>query len=114
MSVKTKCVYDEAEPDDGFRLLVMRFWPRGVRKDRVDGWEKELGAPKDLIKDWKSGAITWAEFSKRYRTAMREQQGKIAELAERANKETITLLCSCREGNRCHRFLLKKLIAKSG
>ncbi len=112
MAVKTKCVYDKAEAADGYRLLVMRFWPRGVRKDSVDAWEKELGTSADLIKEWKSGSVTWPEFSRRYRAEMRSQKDKIAELAKRAKKETITLLCGCREENRCHRSLLKQLISK--
>jgi uncharacterized protein YeaO (DUF488 family) len=28
MPVKTKRVYEEPEPGDGYRVLVMRYWPR--------------------------------------------------------------------------------------
>ncbi len=113
MPVKTKCIYDEPEAADGYRLLVMRLWPRGVRKEAADAWEKELGAPVDLIRQWKNDDITWAGFSRRYLVAMREQKDKIGQLAKRAGKETITLLCGCRDENRCHRILLKKLIEEA-
>jgi uncharacterized protein YeaO (DUF488 family) len=111
--VRTKCIYEEASPEDGYRLLVMRFWPRGVRKDRVDGWQKELGAPKDLIRGWNSGDISWDEFARRYREAMADEGDKILDIARRANKETITLLCGCKEENRCHRSLLKRMIERA-
>ncbi|MBF0939280.1 MAG: DUF488 family protein, partial [Schaalia georgiae] len=33
MSVVLKRVYEDPSPDDGYRVLVDRLWPRGVRKD---------------------------------------------------------------------------------
>ena len=30
---KLKRVYEEPSPDDGFRVLVERLWPRGVSKE---------------------------------------------------------------------------------
>jgi uncharacterized protein YeaO (DUF488 family) len=112
MAVKTKRVYDPASSDDGHRLLVMRTWPRGVKKGAVDEWEKELGAPKDLIKDWKGGNCDWAEFKKRYRKAMKDQKDRIAEVAERARVGTVTLLCGCEDEKHCHRALLKQMIER--
>ncbi len=38
--IKTKRVYDKPEEDDGFRILVDRIWPRGLKKNesRLDSW----------------------------------------------------------------------------
>ena len=47
---RTKRVYEPREPTDGTRLLVMRLWPRGIKKNHVDAWFKELGAEVPLIK----------------------------------------------------------------
>lgn len=110
MPVKIRSVYEDAEPSDGYRLLVMRRWPRGVRKDSVDEWDKELGTPDDLIDDWKAGEVEWPDFRKRYRKAMKDQKARIRELAERAGDETITLLCGCKDEKRCHRSLLKEMV----
>ena len=44
MDVRLKRVYDAAAPDDGYRVLVDRLWPRGVSKERAaldsnqNGW----------------------------------------------------------------------------
>jgi uncharacterized protein YeaO (DUF488 family) len=114
MNVKIKCIYDKPEPDDGYRLLVMRKWPRGVRKDSVDAWEKELGTPPELIQKWKEGSVTWSEFSRKYLLAMKAQSDKIGDLAARAKTQTVTLLCGCRDEKHCHRSLLKQLILKAG
>jgi uncharacterized protein YeaO (DUF488 family) len=30
--IQCKRVYEQASPDDGYRVLVDRLWPRGVKK----------------------------------------------------------------------------------
>jgi len=55
--VRTKRVAEPAAPDDGTRVLVMRLWPRGVRKTAADQWLKGLGTPLNLIREWKTGTI---------------------------------------------------------
>lgn len=113
MAVKTKCIYDPVEPSDGSRILVMRYWPRGISKDKIDSWEKELGTEPDLIKKWKGGSISWSEFSRQYRKFAAQHKDKIGELAQRAKHETLTFLCSCRDEPHCHRTILKQLISKN-
>lgn len=48
-----KRAYDEAQPQDGYRLLVDRLWPRGVSKEeaKLDDWSKAL-APSDDLRKW--------------------------------------------------------------
>jgi len=113
MPIKTRSIYEKPADDEGYRVLVMRYWPRGVRRNAADVWEKDLGTQPDLIKAWKEGKVTWQEFVKRYRASVATQKEKIAELAERSKKETVTLLCSCREESRCHRSVLKELIGRA-
>lgn len=111
--IKTdKTIYDPASPSDGSRILVMTIWPRGVRKERIHEWRKELGCSRELIREWKTGNISWEEFRKRYFKEMSapEKQKLIRQLAERSRKETLTLLCTDKDESRCHRSLLKELI----
>ena len=112
ITVQTKRVYDPPTPADGERVLVMRFWPRGIRKDHIDRWERDLRAPPELIREWKRGALSWAQFAARYRKAMQDQGDKIADLAELAKTRTLTLLCGCRDEEHCHRSLLRTMIEK--
>ena len=107
-----KSIYDPKSKDDGLRVLVMRYWPRGVKKERVDIWFEDLGTSKELIRAWKAGMITWAQFRSRYLAELKEarKQALIRVLAARARKERVTLLCGCRDPNRCHRILLKEQI----
>ena len=107
-----KSIYDPKSKDDGLRVLVMRCWPRGVKKKRVDIWFKNLGTSKELIRVWKAGMITWAQFRSRYLAELKEEhkQALIRVLVARARKGKVTLLCGCRDPNRCHRMLLREQI----
>jgi uncharacterized protein YeaO (DUF488 family) len=109
-----KSIYDPKSPSDGLRVLVMRYWPRGIKKDRVDVWFRDLGTSPKLIKAWKSGKLTWIEFKKAYRAELKSKQDIIRELAKRARTEKLTLLCSCRDPSQCHRAILKQLVERAG
>lgn len=107
-----KTVYDKPSLGDGKRILVMRLWPRGVRKESVDLWLKEVGTERELIREWKAGKVTRAEYELRYYKMMEgvEQQRLVREIADYARKGPVALLCSCRDPERCHRSLLKRLV----
>lgn len=105
-SVRTGRVYDPHSRDDGYRLLVMRLWRRGVRKGAVDGWEKELGPSADLLRAYRAGSVGWEEFARRYRAEVGEKRELLEGLSRRGRGGTVTLLCGCRDESRCHRTLL--------
>ncbi len=114
--VKTKSVYDPVEESDGQRILVSRYWPRGLSRERLSLTEhlKEMAPGVELLQDWKKGNISWDEYKNRYYKEMAQQQETISKLAKRASNKTITLLCFEREEDpHCHRHLLKDLIVKS-
>jgi len=110
--IRTGRVYDPPSRSDGYRLLVMRLWPRGVRKDVVDAWEKELGPSVELLQAYRAGEITWAEFARRYRSEVRKKPELLESVRKRAPHGTVTLLCGCEDESRCHRTLLKKIVEK--
>ena len=111
--IKTvKTVYDKPEKSDGERILVMTYWPRGVSKDRIDLWLKELGTQKDFIKKWKSGEVTWNEFKKEYKKGLTIRRHLLEDLAYRSIKGDITLLCTDKDAAHCHRTLLALEIEK--
>jgi uncharacterized protein YeaO (DUF488 family) len=109
------------ESDDGQRILICRYRPRGVSKadETWDQWLPQLGPSKELHAAYygKGGKMpaTWSAYQSRYLTEMRAQKETIQELAQRVfDGEQITLLCSsaCTRESRCHRSLLKSLIER--
>ena len=64
--IKIKRVYDPVEKDDGVRVLVDRLWPRGVKKDKVDVWLRDI-APSDELRKWfNHDPSKWEEFKRKY------------------------------------------------
>lgn len=68
MTVVIKRVYDDPDQLDGFRVLVDRIWPRGLRKDaaHLDVWVKDA-APSSELRTWFGhDAARFDEFRGRY------------------------------------------------
>lgn len=114
LRLRTKRWNDPAKPDDGFRLLITRYRPRGVSKDEEtwDEWWPDLGPSPALLAAYKGkhgDSIDWATYEARYLDEMARQSFRIRALASRLRDgEAVTLLCSsaCRDPDRCHRTLL--------
>ena len=51
--IQIKRIYDLPSEDDGFRILVDRLWPRGVKRGdaRIDLWAKQV-APTSELRKW--------------------------------------------------------------
>ena len=115
MDVVTKRIYEPAVPDDGHRVLIMRLWPRGIRKERVSVWLKELGPIPPLLRAYLDDTITWPEYTRRYLAGLArpEAQAAIAEVRQRAARGRVTLLCGCPDETRCHRSLLRAYLLDS-
>jgi uncharacterized protein YeaO (DUF488 family) len=94
MTVQTKRIYDEPEPDDGTRILVDRLWPRGVSKEeaQLDDWMKEV-APSDGLRAWfDHDPDRWEGFQDRYQKELEHRTEQIDALLEHAGDGTLTLL----------------------
>ena len=111
---RTKRIYDRPARDDGARVLVMRLWPRGIRKERVDHWLRELGPVKPLLRAFLDGDVEWAEYRPRYLAGLKrpEAQEDIGRVFELGRRGRVTLLCGCADENRCHRTLLRRYLER--
>lgn len=122
MPVRTKRWNDPRDEGDGYRVLVCRYRPRGVRSEDEpwDVWCKGLAPSEELHADayGKRGpAIAWTEYEARFAEEMRGSAGFWLEgLAARVRRgDTVTLLCSsaCVDPARCHRTLVKRLVEEA-
>lgn len=98
------------------RVLVMRLWPRGIKKSAVDLWLKHLGAEVKNIRAFKAGSLGWTEMRKRYLAGLRRGAASVelAALERLAGERPVTILCSCEDERRCHRGILKSLLRSGG
>ena len=107
--LRTKRVYDKPERADGTRVLVMRLWPRGIKKSAVGLWLKDLGAEVANLRAFKAGRIGWPEMRRRYLAGLKREPAASAlrRLRAMAKRGRVTALCSCADEKRCHRSLLR-------
>lgn len=111
-NIRLKRIYDAPAPEDGHRVLSMRYWPRGIARSAVDEYTTKTAPSKELVHAFKHEGLAWDPYVKRYLTEMQSgaAQTEIARLAELAKSRTITLMCGCEDESRCHRSLLRQLI----
>lgn len=100
-AVRVKRAYEEPGADDGYRVLVDRLWPRGVRKDAlaIDAWMKEVG-PSDELRRWFGhDPARWEEFAARYREELRREPaaGLVADLVAQARRGPLTLVYGAKD-----------------
>jgi uncharacterized protein YeaO (DUF488 family) len=108
---------DVANSTPGLRVLIMRRWPRGVRKERVDVWLKDAGPSLELLHSYTHAGLTWHEFERRYRAEIIEDRPAILEQLRALEREYGRLTLLCREQIppqvHCHREILCQLLAES-
>ncbi len=98
--IRTRRVYEAPRPDDGYRVLVDRLWPRGVTKEaaRLDEWLKEIAPTPELRKWFDHEESRWEEFVRRYREelARPEAVAHLERLAALSSSRAVTLLYATR------------------
>ena len=114
--IKTKSIYKSKEESDGTRILITRYYPRFMKKAHFDERMLVLSPDPDTLRKWKLSKKTeedWKRIEEKFLPQMKDLAAMeaIAELRQRSSSgETITLLCYCKEGEHCHRYLIKSLI----
>lgn len=108
MMIQCKRVYEQAAPEDGYRVLVDRLWPRGVKKaDLVhDEWCKALTPSDGLRKAFHSETIDFAAFSQAYREELAQHKDEGLRLATLARQHTLTLLYAAKNTEQNHAMVL--------
>lgn len=110
--IKTKSIYDKKEKSDGTRILVTRYYPRGIRKEKFDRWYRELSPSAKLLKSFKDGSINQSIFFQFFCKELLGDTKKMElckDLAIASLRKNITILCYEKEEIFCHRFYIKKI-----
>lgn len=118
--LRTGCVY-EPQYDATYNILVMRHWPRGVRREKTAEWWPFLAPSIELLKARREAGspMTWPIFAAHYlaeleaslTTRYRSYVAQLEQLLQ--THTTVTLLCCEHAPNGderyvlCHRRLLK-------
>lgn len=116
MKVSIRRVYESPGSDEGFRILVDRIWPRGVRKEELqyDHWAKDLAPTPELRKWFGHSVQRWEGFQDKYRAELDTPEGqeRLAAVAKLAGKRKITLLYGARDPEHNHALILADAFRK--
>lgn len=112
-SIATKRVYDPPSPDDGFRVLVDRLWPRGVTKQAaaLDLWAKDVAPSPDLRKEFNHRPERFAEFTRHYLSELSKNPAVTAFRAE-LKRPKVTLLYGAHDRANNHALVLADFLRR--
>jgi uncharacterized protein YeaO (DUF488 family) len=111
--IRVKRIYDPAQMEDGFRILVDRPWPRGLSKEKakVDLWLKEVAPSNELRKWFSHDPARWQEFQVRYNKELEAKNELLDKIkALEREKNVVTLLYSARDGIHNQAVALSKVL----
>jgi uncharacterized protein YeaO (DUF488 family) len=114
--VRLRRVHDPPGPaaEEGFRVLVDRVWPRGIRKDRLDldAWLRELAPSEELRRWFGHRPERWEDFRDRYLAELGggERGRLLEELEQRARRGPITLLYGARDPERNQAVVIRDVL----
>lgn len=114
--INIKRVYDKKSRNDGYRVLVDRLWPRGMKKENLsfNEWPKEICPSSEIRKKFKHEALRFDEFKKEYKKELKrdEAQEEIKKLLKISSKKNITLLYAAHDEKINHAIVLKEVLEK--
>lgn len=114
--VLIKRAYDPPSPDDGYRVLVDRLWPRGVSRDRaeLDAWLKDVAPSPQLRTWWGHDSAELDEFARRYRAELNGNPA-VDQLRESLLQHPrVTLVYAARDPHVNHAAVLRDYLQPHG
>lgn len=113
-------------PDEGLRIGTVRRPPRGVKKadrarrDFYDVWLPTLAPSESLLKQARALDLAderaWRAFARAYRREMDRPDARatLDVLAALSQTTHFAVGCYCEDESRCHRSILRSLLAARG
>src|SRR4051794_8922103 len=114
MEIRLKRAFEPSEPDDGYRVLVDRLWPRGRSRAAlaIDEWPRELAPSTELRRWFAHDPQRFEEFRRRYTRELRAHQGLLDELRGRARRERLTLVFGARDERHNNARVIEELLRR--
>lgn len=105
--------YDEKGKDDGYRMLVDRLWPRGIKKEELSysWWAKEIAPSTELRKSFDHEASKFESFKKDYKEELEESSMKdelLNKVETQLKKHNVTLVYGAKDPEHNHAIVLKE------
>ena len=112
MIIETERIYEAPRNKGGYRVLVDRLWPRGLRKDEVDVdlWLKNVAPGTELRKWFAHDPSKWNQFKRRYFHELESKQESVDQLIASAKELPLVLLYGARDTEHNQAVALKEYL----
>jgi len=127
MSIRIVRLGTPRAPDEGLRVGTVRRPPRGVPKtefasqDWYDVWYPNLAPSVEAMKQAQEAQkakspTQWNAFVRKFKAEMAEPDASrsLDLLAALSHGASLSVGCYCEEESRCHRSVLRSLLAERG
>ena len=110
--IRLKRAYEAPSRSDGYRVLVERLWPRGLKKieAKIDLWLKDVAPSTELRRWFGHDPKKWDEFRQRYRKELKQKDEAINLLMSKAKAGTITLIYAARDEDHNGALVLQQFL----
>jgi len=116
--IQLKGAYEKPSPEDGFRVLVDRFWPRDLdeKHAKIDLWLKEAAPSTELHQAFGEcpGAGHWEEFQRLYTNELKDKHRAIKLLRDKSSEGVLTLVHAGNHPDHSPALILKAFLEESG
>ncbi|HAJ70317.1 MAG: DUF488 domain-containing protein [Alkalibacterium gilvum] len=111
--IKLRRAYDEKGTDDGYRVLVDRMWPRGIKKEDLSysWWPKEIAPSKELIEWFGHDPDKFDSFKKDYKKELEKNELKdefIDKVEKQLQKHNVTFVFGAKDTEHNQAVVLKE------
>lgn len=113
--IKLKRVYEDPQENDGYRILVDRLWPRGVKKEELkyDSWAKEITPSNEIRKWFNHDPEKFEQFKSAYLEELTENEETadfVKEIKDELEEQNVTLLYAAKDEKINHVVILKDFL----
>lgn len=112
-SIKIRRAYEEKGKDDGYRILIDKLWPRGIKKEDLiySWWAKDITPSTKIRKDFGHEADKFDDFKKSYRKELDNNEAS-SEFLDKINtqikKHNVTLVYGAKDEKHNHALVLRE------
>ncbi len=113
-------IHGSSHHEGAFRFRPLRHAVRYAGEDRFDITVKSMANPAfaptwDMVRGVKSGAMSEDEYTRRYKVLLDESRKRnTAAWQALLSRKRVVLVCFCRAGSFCHRYLLADYLETLG
>lgn len=111
--IKIRRAYVEKGQDDGYRILIDRFWPRGIKKEDLSfsWWPKEIAPSDELRESFGHDKDKFNDFKTAYKRELNNNEMKdefIDKVKTQLKKHNVTLVYGAKDEEHNQAVVLKE------